>query len=209
MTVQVPKLLFHEPGGLLSPCTPIIAGFAILAAGFAITVRRERRFDDALTLLWLVLASCFLIYVASNAGSMRGWTVRYIAPLYLVVPVFCAIGLLAYRRRLRWLAVIAAGLLVEVEKKLGSSPDGLTQAEAQKRLTEYGPNDIQEKKTNPLLKFLGYFWGPDPVDDRSGRGAVGGGPALAGLRHHLGPPAGERRRRIQGRIRRLATPLPR
>ncbi|MGA7126121.1 MAG: HAD-IC family P-type ATPase, partial [Chthoniobacterales bacterium] len=50
----------------------------------------------------------------------------------------------------------------EVEKKLGSSPDGLTQAEAQKRLTQYGPNEIKEKKTNPLLKFLSYFWGPIP-----------------------------------------------
>src|SRR5271170_1648887 len=50
----------------------------------------------------------------------------------------------------------------EVEKKLGSSPDGLTQAEAQKRLTQYGPNEIEEKKTNLLLKFLSYFWGPIP-----------------------------------------------
>ncbi len=52
--------------------------------------------------------------------------------------------------------------LAEVEKKLGSSPDGLTQAEAAKRLTQYGPNEIEEKKTNPLLKFLTYFWGPIP-----------------------------------------------
>ncbi len=52
--------------------------------------------------------------------------------------------------------------LAEVEKKLGSSPDGLTQAEAQKRLTQYGPNEIEEKKTNELLKFLSYFWGPIP-----------------------------------------------
>jgi H+-transporting ATPase len=50
----------------------------------------------------------------------------------------------------------------EVEKKLGSSPDGLSQAEAQKRLTQYGPNEIEEKKTNPFLKFLTYFWGPIP-----------------------------------------------
>ena len=49
-----------------------------------------------------------------------------------------------------------------MEKKLGSSPDGLTQAEAQKRLTQYGPNEIEEKKTNPFLKFLTYFWGPIP-----------------------------------------------
>jgi H+-transporting ATPase len=52
--------------------------------------------------------------------------------------------------------------LAEVEKKLESSPDGLSQAEAQKRLTQYGPNEIEEKKTNSILKFLGYFWGPIP-----------------------------------------------
>ena len=52
--------------------------------------------------------------------------------------------------------------LPEVVKKLGSSPDGLTQAEAQKRLTQYGPNELVEKKTNLLLKFLSYFWGPIP-----------------------------------------------
>ncbi|MGB9516509.1 MAG: plasma-membrane proton-efflux P-type ATPase, partial [Candidatus Acidiferrum sp.] len=52
--------------------------------------------------------------------------------------------------------------LPEVEKKLGSSPAGLTQAEAQKRLTQYGPNEIAEKKTNLFLKFLSYFWGPIP-----------------------------------------------
>jgi H+-transporting ATPase len=52
--------------------------------------------------------------------------------------------------------------LAEVQKKLESSPDGLTQAEAKKRLDQYGPNEIVEKKANPFLKFLGYFWGPIP-----------------------------------------------
>jgi H+-transporting ATPase len=50
----------------------------------------------------------------------------------------------------------------ELQKKLGSTPDGLSKAEAQKRLTQYGPNEIEEKKTNPFLKFLTYFWGPIP-----------------------------------------------
>ncbi len=49
-----------------------------------------------------------------------------------------------------------------VLKKLESSPEGLTQAEAQKRLAQYGPNELQETKTNPFLKFLSYFWGPIP-----------------------------------------------
>jgi H+-transporting ATPase len=52
--------------------------------------------------------------------------------------------------------------LQEVEKRLASSPDGLTQADAQKRLAQYGPNEIAEKKTNELLKLLSYFWGPIP-----------------------------------------------
>ncbi|MGD0908243.1 MAG: plasma-membrane proton-efflux P-type ATPase [Candidatus Acidiferrales bacterium] len=52
--------------------------------------------------------------------------------------------------------------LPQVEKKLGSSPEGLTQAEAQKRLTQYGSNKIEEKKANAVLKFLTYFWGPIP-----------------------------------------------
>ncbi|MGC8536404.1 MAG: plasma-membrane proton-efflux P-type ATPase [Rhizomicrobium sp.] len=50
----------------------------------------------------------------------------------------------------------------ELQAKLESSPDGLSQAEAQKRLTQYGPNEIEEKKSNPFLKFLTYFWGPIP-----------------------------------------------
>ncbi len=50
----------------------------------------------------------------------------------------------------------------ELLNKLGSSPDGLSQAEAQKRLAQYGPNEIKEEKTNAFLKFLTYFWGPIP-----------------------------------------------
>jgi len=52
--------------------------------------------------------------------------------------------------------------MADVEKKLGSSPDGLTDVEARKRLAQYGPNEIEEKKTNLVLKFLSYFWGPIP-----------------------------------------------
>ncbi len=50
----------------------------------------------------------------------------------------------------------------EVGKRLGSSPDGLSQDEATERLARYGPNEIEEKKENPLLKLLAYFWGPIP-----------------------------------------------
>jgi H+-transporting ATPase len=52
--------------------------------------------------------------------------------------------------------------LTEAFEKFGTSPKGLSASEAQKRLEEYGYNAIAEKKVNPLLKFLGYFWGPIP-----------------------------------------------
>src|SRR3984885_12851004 len=50
----------------------------------------------------------------------------------------------------------------ELEKELGYSPEGLSSAEAAKRLAQFGPNEIADHKTNPLLKFFSYFWGPIP-----------------------------------------------
>lgn len=52
--------------------------------------------------------------------------------------------------------------MAQLLAKLGSSANGLSQGEAEKRLTQYGPNAIAEKKDDPFLKFLTYFWGPIP-----------------------------------------------
>jgi H+-transporting ATPase len=52
--------------------------------------------------------------------------------------------------------------IAEVQKRLSSTAAGLTGAEAAKRLTDDGPNELPVKKTNALLKFLSYFWGPIP-----------------------------------------------
>ncbi len=52
--------------------------------------------------------------------------------------------------------------LEELFGTLSSSNEGLSVAEAQKRLGEFGPNALEEKKESPLLKFLAYFWGPIP-----------------------------------------------
>jgi H+-transporting ATPase len=52
--------------------------------------------------------------------------------------------------------------LVELQTRVGASADGLTPAEAQRRLAQYGYNELPEEKVNPFLKFLSYFWGPIP-----------------------------------------------
>ena len=43
-----------------------------------------------------------------------------------------------------------------------TSADGLAIQEAQSRISVYGPNSVEEKKQNPLLYFLNFFWGPIP-----------------------------------------------
>lgn len=50
----------------------------------------------------------------------------------------------------------------EVLQTTNSTEKGLSSAEAQQRINVFGYNEITEKKTNPLLAFLSYFWGPIP-----------------------------------------------
>jgi H+-transporting ATPase len=50
----------------------------------------------------------------------------------------------------------------EYLKDLEASIDGLSRHEAEERLSRFGYNELEEKKINPILKFLSYFWGPIP-----------------------------------------------
>jgi len=52
--------------------------------------------------------------------------------------------------------------VTELLQRLLSSENGLSATEASRRLDSYGPNEITEKRVNPLLKFITYFWGPIP-----------------------------------------------
>jgi len=52
--------------------------------------------------------------------------------------------------------------MAQLEARLTSSSGGLTQVEAQKRLAQYGPNGVEEKRPSALVKFLKCFWGPIP-----------------------------------------------
>ncbi len=52
--------------------------------------------------------------------------------------------------------------MVKPETDTKNSVQGLSSAQAEERLQQYGPNALQEKKRSPLLRLLGYFWGPIP-----------------------------------------------
>jgi H+-transporting ATPase len=43
-----------------------------------------------------------------------------------------------------------------------TGPNGLTEQEVRERLEADGYNELPEKETNPVLRFLSYFWGPIP-----------------------------------------------
>jgi H+-transporting ATPase len=57
---------------------------------------------------------------------------------------------------------LSTSTVSQLWQQLGSSPAGLTAEEVQRRLTQYGYNELAEEEVNPLLKFLSYLWGPIP-----------------------------------------------
>lgn len=65
----------------------------------------------------------------------------------------------------------------ELMKRLNTTPDGLSQAEAQSRLSQYGYNELTEERVNPFLKFLSYFKGPIP-------GMIIAAAVISGVLHH-------------------------
>ena len=93
------------------------AGITILVYSFAVLVvvilalwsksplRRRPALSSQTILLALIVISCACLYVFSAAGSVRGWTVRYILPIYFVVPAMAAILCRSFKRS--WLIVVA------------------------------------------------------------------------------------------------------
>jgi H+-transporting ATPase len=57
---------------------------------------------------------------------------------------------------------VASLSLEALQAQLDTTPGGLSTAEAARRLTRYGPNELPEKRTNLLLRLLSSFWGPIP-----------------------------------------------
>ena len=49
-----------------------------------------------------------------------------------------------------------------VRSRLDIAGEGLSSAEAQARLKQHGFNELPEKRVNPVVQFLSFFWGPIP-----------------------------------------------
>ncbi|HEY5427040.1 MAG TPA: hypothetical protein VIJ77_10850 [Candidatus Tumulicola sp.] len=141
VTAPLPQLLFYQLAGWWSLSTAIVVGYVLTGAGFIAAVSRNARGRDAPVgaraaglLVLLVAAAAIGFYAASQAGSVRGWTVRYIAPLYVVIPLLCGIGVSALWQRSRWLAVAAVAAIVVPNLTLYSLPGTAARAVLAARL---------------------------------------------------------------------------
>jgi hypothetical protein len=163
-TYMLPKLLFRS-SGWWSETTVLIVAYALVAVGFAMAMRKNLRNSggsftprSAGLLLLLVLAACMLIFSASQAGTGRGWTVRYIAPLYVVVPLFCGLGIEALWYWSKTLAVALVAALLIPNLLLYGLPGSPLRAE----LTTALANELQLRdvlaRDRVQMVYGDYFW---------------------------------------------------
>jgi hypothetical protein len=117
-TSPLPQLFTY--GGGPSTWLPLTAGILLALGALVASLRDDAATSDGALrpreLAWLcagVALATFLLDVFSTAGSVRGWTVRYLTPLYVIAPIAFALGIdWLWRSRLRALALAALALLI-------------------------------------------------------------------------------------------------
>jgi hypothetical protein len=164
LSYNLPNLLFRS-SGWCSETTVLMAAYAVAGIGFTIAVHRHRgdrsSENDArkvAQLLALAFAATVLIFSLANAGSVRGWTDRYVAPFYVVVPLFLGIGVAALWAGSRITAVICAAALLIPNLLLY----GLPGTALRSQLTSELRNDERLRellaRRNVRLVYGSYVW---------------------------------------------------
>jgi len=154
VTYMLPKLLFRS-SGWWSETTLLIVAYVLTAAGFFRSPYRSR---DVGLLLLFVLGACAIIFSSSQAGTGRGWTVRYIAPLYVVVPLFCALGIETLWSWSKALAVAVVAALLIPNLFLYGLPGSPLRAELTTELSnELHLCDVLARRHIQLV-YGDYFW---------------------------------------------------
>jgi hypothetical protein len=180
LTYLLPQLLSRFPE---LPEWPILmAALAVAGIGFVVAVRQGPRsvesptaLKDLALLLALVAGVCVLIFGFSHAGTLRGWTVRYIAPLYVVVPLFCGVGIAGLWRWSRALAVVTAAALLIANLSLYSFPGTHLRAILTNRLLDEKRLEAILAQHNVRAVYGNYDWVYDLNFDT--REAVAGVPS--------------------------------
>lgn len=125
LSTTAPWMLTGEPLTKVKLFSAI--GLAIYSAGLAIlfffTLKPDSRVRRSPALLWqsalvgLLLLAGAGMYTFSFAGSVRGYSDRYIVPMYLAVPPAAAILFVGFQRIWRWPATLAILFLLALNLK--------------------------------------------------------------------------------------------
>jgi hypothetical protein len=160
---MLPKLLFRS-SGWWSETTVLIGAYALAGVGFAATLRQNAYLGRPYsprqigTLLLLVVASCMLIFSLSYAGSGRGWTVRYIAPAYVVVPPFLSLGVERLWHWSKLLAIATVTALLVPNLLLYGLPGSPLRAELTAELSNYINVQRTLARAHVRMVYGDYFW---------------------------------------------------
>jgi hypothetical protein len=164
LTYMLPKLLFRS-SDWWSETTLLMVAYAIVAVGFLVALRRSianktepSTTRDAAVLLLFVFIASVALFSMSYAGSSRGWTVRYIAPLYLVVPLFLGIGIQALWSWSKAFSIATVAALVLPNLVLYGLPGSPLRADLTAQLQNQMRILEVLKEQNVRMVYGDYFW---------------------------------------------------
>jgi len=164
LSYLLPHLLFRT-SGWWSETPVLIAAFVLAAVAFAMVVHRnaaEPRRSHSPRELGLLVLFAFIasvgIFSASAAGSIRGWTPRYIAPLYVVVPIFLGIGIERLWSASRILAGLTVAALLIPNLLLYGLPGSQLRAQLTAELSDYESLEHALVRHRIQMAYGDYVW---------------------------------------------------
>jgi len=114
MQYSLPVLFFSQiPAGIrLASMTGLrvvlVSGLLVVLTGMALRAAKSKeRRDEFFVLLFplAILIFSSILYVVSGAGAIRGWTVRYVVPVWLIAPLAATLIVHYVRQRAAKVAV--------------------------------------------------------------------------------------------------------
>ena len=170
-STQVPELLADKVPGAFTPSSRItlliyaaaLLLFILLAAWPESPVRNQPVLLSQTMLVGLIVLFCAGIYVVSGAGSIRGWTSRYILPVYFAVPPLASILFAALEGGWRLLQTAGIVFLIFINATDTFSPAyaGTMLHPAHGSLQDSVIADeslIQSLKEKEIQAVLGAYW---------------------------------------------------
>ncbi len=160
----IPHLLFRA-SGWWSETPVLVAAYAAAALGFVVQLRRTASTSaqpysgrELGMLLLFVSIATVGIFSISLAGTDRGWAVRYVAPLYVVVPVFLGLGVDGLWSLSRVLSIATVGALLIPNLLLFGLPGSAVRAQLAADLSQYTRLERALVRSRVQLAYGDYTW---------------------------------------------------